>query len=99
MERCWSGKIFTVGNPNQILTSDWFNEVDEDLKKIREVYDLKLNQYEGRWRKLEHGQLQVKQNLVKFNNFVKEKKTKIEEGELRSKKLLELLKMKETHIQ
>ena len=39
-----------------------------------------------RWRALENGQLHLKQNLVKFNNFVKEKRLKIEEGNVRSKK-------------
>ena len=71
------------------------DQADEDLEKIREVYQHKLHQYEGRWRKLENGQLQLKQNLVKFNNFVKEKRMKIEEGEMRSKKHLELFKTKE----
>ena len=29
-----------------------------------------------RWRKLEAGQMEVKQNLIKFNNFVREKQGK-----------------------
>ena len=34
----------------------------------------------ARWRKVEAGQLEVKQNLVKFNNFVREKQGKVEGG-------------------
>ena len=35
---------------------------------------------ESRWRVVEAGQLQLKQNLVKFNNFVREKQGKVESG-------------------
>ena len=44
---------------------------------------------EGRWRVVEAGQLQLKQNLVKFNNFVREKQGKVEEGRLTSRKFVE----------
>ena len=47
---------------------------------------MKTEQFEKRWREVERGQLQLKQNLVKFNNFVKEKQMKVEEGVQRSKK-------------
>ena len=43
---------------------------------------------EGRWRVVEAGQLQLKQNLVKFNNFVREKQGKVE-GRLTSRKFVE----------
>ena len=35
---------------------------------------------ESRWRVVEADQLQLKQNLVKFNNFVREKQGKVEGG-------------------
>ena len=35
---------------------------------------------------IEGGQLQLKQNLVKFNNFVREKQDKVSEGRVSSKR-------------
>ena len=37
----------------------------------------------------------MKQNLVKFNNFIKEKRMKIEEGSQKSKKHSQVYKMKQ----
>ena len=46
----------------------------------REVYRNKTQQFRSRWLNIEARQLQVKQNLVKFNNFVKEKQGKVADG-------------------
>ena len=53
---------------------------DEDLQKTRNLYEKKMVEFDGRWRKIEKGQLEVKQNLVKFNNFVREKQGKVDGG-------------------
>ena len=54
----------------------------------REVYRNKTQQFRSRWLNIEARQLQVKQNLVKFNNFVKEKRMKADEGKSRFGRLL-----------
>ena len=66
-----------------------------DLEKVRNSHQRRLESYEGRWRKLEHSQLLLKQNLVKFNNFVKEKLLKVEEGEMRTERHNEVFLMKQ----
>ena len=71
------------------------DKAEDDLERVREAHHLKLEQFEERWRSIEQGQTQIKQNLVKFNNFVKEKRMKIEEGTVKSKKHLDIIKVKE----
>ena len=39
-----------------------------------------VQEFDTRWRAVEAGQLEVKQNLVKFNNFVREKQGKVDGG-------------------
>ena len=39
-----------------------------------------VQEFDTRWRAVEAGQLEVKQNLVKFNNFVREKQGKVADG-------------------
>ena len=56
------------------------DNADEDLQKTRNLYEKKMVEFDGRWRKIEKGQLEVKQNLVKFNNFVREKQGKVDGG-------------------
>ena len=70
------------------LINKWkaVEKADDDLENIRRQHVAKTELFEKRWREVEKGQLQLKQNLVKFNNFVKEKKMKVEEGIERSKK-------------
>ena len=60
----------------------------------REVYRNKTQQFRSRWLNIEARQLQVKQNLVKFNNFVKEKRMKAEEGKSRFDRLFFLVSYK-----
>ena len=75
---------------------------DEDLQKTRNLYEKKMVEFDGRWRKIENGQLEVKQNLVKFNNFVREKQGKVDGGlnrvkyeqEVQDKKVEELQELK-----
>ena len=74
--------IFT-GDPRQRmppnreveLISKWrdVDTADMELQETRQNYANKMKEFEERWRKLEAGQLEVKQNLIKFNNFVREK--------------------------
>ena len=70
----------------------------EQLEAVREAHHRKLAEYEARWGRLEAGQLKIKQNLVKFNNFVKEKQLKIEEGAQRSKKHSQVFQMKAAEV-
>ena len=58
---------------------------DEELEKTRGLYMKKMKEFNGRWRQVEKGQLEIKQNLVKFNNFVREKQGKVEGGLSRAK--------------
>ena len=74
------------------------DKADDDLKKIREAHLRKLKQYENRWRELEKGQLHIKQNLVKFNNFIKEKMLKIEEGDVKFEEHHQVFKMKQEQL-
>ena len=57
------------------LISKWrdVDTADMELQETRQNYANKMKEFEERWRKLEAGQLEVKQNLIKFNNFVREK--------------------------
>ena len=67
----------------------------DDLEKVRNSHLRRLESYESRWRSLETNQLLLKQNLVKFNNFVKEKLLKVEEGEMRTERHNEVFIMKQ----
>ena len=50
------------------------------MARTRVLYQTKMTEFKERWRRIEVGQKEVKQNLVKFNNFVKEKQGKVEGG-------------------
>ena len=58
---------------------------DIELQETRKLYAEKMSEFDTRWRKLEAGQSEVKQNLIKFNNFVREKQGKVEGGMERMK--------------
>ena len=64
------------------LISKWrdVDMADLELQQTRQTYANKMAEFEERWLKLEEGQLEVKQNLIKFNNFVREKQGKVEGG-------------------
>jgi hypothetical protein len=51
---------------------------------------------QSRWRKVEAGQREIKQNLVKFNNFVREKQGKVEGGLERAR--MEVMLQVRNHI-
>ena len=70
----------------------------EDLEKVRSSHLRRLESYERRWRSLETSQLLLKQNLVKFNNFVKEKLLKVEEGEMRTERHNEVFITKQREV-
>ena len=78
------------------LINKWkaVDKADDDLQNVRDAHLRRLQSYQSRWTELEEGQLQLKQNLVKFNNFVKEKLMKVEEGEVRSQKQSEVFRLK-----
>ena len=69
------------------LINKWkeVDTADEELEKTRGLYMKKMKEFNGRWRRVEKGQLEIKQNLVKFNNFVREKQGKVEGGLSRAK--------------
>ena len=48
-----------------------------ELQQTRLRYADKMAEFAARWRRLEAGQLEGKQNLIKFNNFVREKQGKV----------------------
>ena len=64
------------------LISMWraVDMADTELQETRRLYATKMAEFDSRWRKLEAGQSEVKQNLIKFNNFVREKQGKVEGG-------------------
>ncbi|XP_023340055.1 cilia- and flagella-associated protein 73 [Eurytemora carolleeae] len=64
------------------LINKWkeMDTAEDELKRTRVLYQKKMMEFQARWRKIEAGQLEVKQNLVKFNNFVREKQGKVEGG-------------------
>ena len=83
-------RMASAGEPKQkmpinrqvelILKWKEVDTADEDLQKTRNLYEKKMVEFDERWRKIEKGQLEVKQNLVKFNNFVREKQGKVDGG-------------------
>ena len=74
------------------LINKWkeVDTADEELEKTRGLYMKKMKEFNQRWREVEKGQLEIKQNLVKFNNFVREKQGKVEGGLARAKHELQL---------
>lgn len=105
-------RMVTCGDPKHkmpinrqvelILKWKEVDTADEDLQKTRNLYEKKMVEFDERWRKIEKGQLEVKQNLVKFNNFVREKQGKVDGGlsrvkheqEEQSKRVEELIELK-----
>ena len=53
------------------------DEAQKELVKMRTKLEEKLVLIGERWRKVERGQKLLKQNLVKYNNFVREKRGKV----------------------
>ena len=55
------------------LINKWreVNMADLQLQKIRQHFHKKTHEFNVRWRKIEAGQQELKQNLVKFNNFIR----------------------------
>ena len=55
------------------LVNKWkeVNTADEELGKVRRLYLMKIQEFNSRWRNIESSQLELKQHLVKFNNFVR----------------------------
>ena len=55
------------------LVNKWreVNTADEELEKVRKLYLVKIQEFNTRWRNIESSQLELKQHLVKFNNFVR----------------------------
>ena len=72
---------------------------DIELHQTREMYAEKMKEFDTRWRTLEAGQMEVKQNLIKFNNFVREKQGKVESGGERVRSERELQTKRDTELE
>ena len=70
----------------------------EEMQRTRSLYEKKMVEFNVRWHKVEYGQLEVKQNLVKFNNFVREKQSKVEGGLSRVQQEQDLQEQKEEEL-
>ena len=66
-------KVETPTNREVELVNKWkeVNTADEELERVRRLYMIKIQEFNTRWRNVESGQLELKQHLVKFNNFVR----------------------------
>ena len=96
-ESTWSSKTDSDGfdkvnykmpeNKEITIINKWkeVEEADKNLADMREKYKLKMEELDERWRTVEKGQLEIKQKLVEFNNFVREKKVKVEDGKEKTK--------------
>ena len=49
----------------------------DESSLIMNTFQEYINDYIKRWKEVETSQLNLKQNLVKFNNFVREKQGKV----------------------
>ena len=74
-------------------------EADKDLENTREKYKEKMEEFNQRWRTLEKGQLDTKQKLVEFNNFVREKQGKVTRGKERVKLEKKAQKQKDVDLE
>ena len=48
--------------------------------KLHKIIKDVVRAYEERWKSIEEGQLNLKQNLVRYNNFIREKQSKVADG-------------------
>jgi hypothetical protein len=60
---------------------------EDDLQIVRGVCAKKNEEFSKRWRKIEKGQVEMKQNMVTYNNIVKDKQGKVADG--MSKRMME----------
>ena len=69
----WQRNTAAPSNREVELVNKWkeVNIADEELEKVRELYLKKIQEFNTRWRNIESSQLELKQHLVKFNNFVR----------------------------
>ena len=56
------------------------DKANEDLESVRALHEMKAEEFQRRWKEIATGQIQLKLNLVKYNNFIKEKQIKAEAG-------------------
>ena len=68
-----NGQFKVPDNREVELIVKWreVTSADTELHKIRAVHKKMIDQFAERWTAVERGQKDLKQNLVKFNNFVK----------------------------
>ena len=73
LNKDWQRNIEAPTNREVELVNKWkeVNTADEELEKVRKLYLTKIQEFNTRWRSIESSQLELKQNLVKFNNFVR----------------------------
>ena len=71
------------------LITKWkeVEKCQDDLQIVRGVYAIKKKEFSQRWRKIEGGQVEMKQNMVTYNNIVKDKQGKVADG--MSKRMME----------
>ena len=73
LNKDWQRNIEAPTNREVELVNKWkeVNTADEELERVRRLYMIKIEEFNTRWRNVESGQLELKQHLVKFNNFVR----------------------------
>ena len=73
LNKDWQRNIEAPTNREVELVNKWkeVNTADEELEKVRRLYMTKIQEFNTRWRNIESSQLELKQSLVKFNNFVR----------------------------
>ena len=69
----WQRNTAAPSNREVELVNKWkeVNTADEELARVRRLYMIKIQEFNTRWRNIESSQLELKQHLVKFNNFVR----------------------------
>ena len=74
------------------------DDTQADLEEMRGTMNERLEEFAERRRRVEEGQRMIKQNLVKFNGFVKEKQGKVAEDKRRSNTEMERQQQREEFI-
>ena len=73
LNKGWQRNIEAPTNREVELVNKWkeVNTADEELEKVRKLYLTKIQEFNTRWRSIESSQLELKKQLVRFNNFVR----------------------------
>ena len=79
----YTDKTWHLPRPQTVKEIQKQRDVEEEqgrLDEVRTRLTARLDDIAGRWRIVEEGQKRLKQNLVTYNNFVREKKGKVAEN-------------------